>query len=450
MGWVDKVTAKNGRIRYKARYRDRRGKLQFVGSYTRRRDAERAAEDADTKSRAGRVGDPTQGRQTFREYVTEKWLPFHVVEASTRQGYTYQINKHLLPWFADMKMVDLRPHTVREWITHLQGVDPPISAKTIKNLKNLLSAICTTAINDEVIFLHPCRGVKTPTVPVRRKTIITPEQFDVVYDALPDGDLQLLVETDIETGLRWGELTELRPHDFSQRHTVITVSRAVVHLNPKFHPQGRRFLVKEYPKDGEPRTIQITTQLAAKIAHHIQVNNIADDQLIFEHVVTPRRVRPAERPDPAALGTTAPNAAGRTYRHGTTSAYTAGQCRCQPCRDAIADYRATRRASGKDLPNRIRAIPGEPERHVSRDWFRVQVWQPALTKANIGIHVRIHDLRHAHASWLLAGGTNIQVVKERLGHASITTTEKYLHTLPEAQSAAVNAFTAIRNRGKRT
>jgi site-specific recombinase XerD len=35
-------------------------------------------------------------------------------------------------------------------------------------------------------------------------------------------------------------------------------------------------------------------------------------------------------------------------------------------------------------------------------------------------------LRHAHASWLLAGGADIQVVKDRLGHGSIVTTQNYL------------------------
>ncbi len=60
--------------------------------------------------------------------------------------------------------------------------------------------------------------------------------------------------------------------------------------------------------------------------------------------------------------------------------------------------------------------------------------------------MRAHDLRHAHASWLLAGGADLQMVKDRLGHGSISTTEKYLHTLPEADDLALDAFSKIRNR----
>jgi site-specific recombinase XerD len=59
--------------------------------------------------------------------------------------------------------------------------------------------------------------------------------------------------------------------------------------------------------------------------------------------------------------------------------------------------------------------------------------------------VRFHDLRHAHASWLLAGGADLQVVKDRLGHASIATTEKYLHSLPTADETALDALTKIRS-----
>ncbi|MGH3813679.1 MAG: tyrosine-type recombinase/integrase [Pseudonocardiaceae bacterium] len=56
--------------------------------------------------------------------------------------------------------------------------------------------------------------------------------------------------------------------------------------------------------------------------------------------------------------------------------------------------------------------------------------------------------RHAHASWLLADGADLQVVKERLGHASISTTERYLHTLPDADETALDALSLIRNRAR--
>ncbi len=38
------------------------------------------------------------------------------------------------------------------------------------------------------------------------------------------------------------------------------------------------------------------------------------------------------------------------------------------------------------------------------------------------------------------------MVKDRLGHGSTSTTEKYLHTLPEADDMALDAFSKIRNR----
>lgn len=56
-------------------------------------------------------------------------------------------------------------------------------------------------------------------------------------------------------------------------------------------------------------------------------------------------------------------------------------------------------------------------------------------------NVRLHDLRHFHASLLLKAGTHLKVVQERLGHASIAiTADIYSHVAPGLQREAAAAF----------
>jgi hypothetical protein len=43
------------------------------------------------------------------------------MELTTREGYTYRINKQILPWLGDMRMIDILPSQVREWIRDLQA-----------------------------------------------------------------------------------------------------------------------------------------------------------------------------------------------------------------------------------------------------------------------------------------------------------------------------------------
>lgn len=63
-----------------------------------------------------------------------------------------------------------------------------------------------------------------------------------------------------------------------------------------------------------------------------------------------------------------------------------------------------------------------------------------IAKAGVP-RIRIHDLRHTHATLLLAAGIHPKVVAERLGHAEVTTTLKvYSHVLPSLQYEAANAI----------
>jgi len=98
----------------------------------------------------------------------------------------------------------------------------------------------------------------------------------------------------------------------------------------------------------------------------------------------------------------------------------------------------------EDLLFPSRETPGGQP--LSRATFNTRHWRPAVQRSGINFNVRMHDLRHAHASWLLAGGADLKSVMQRMGHAQIQTTQKYLHTLNDADERALAAFHTIRTR----
>lgn len=452
MGYVFRRVTKAGRVRHTGMYYDLTGRPRSAGTFDTAEQARDAWRDAERELYAGRSGDPKRGRQTLRRYVDDDWFPHHVIELSTREGYRYILDAYILPELGDQRIIQILAGDVREWITRLQDVyelNPP----SIRNCKVVLDAILTTALNDRIVPWHAGKGVKTPTVSKKPRRVITAKQFDAVYDAVGaraeevgvETDVQLLTETNIESGLRWGELTELRPKDIDVETGLLTVARTVVELKSKNRPDGIRFIVKDYPKDGDWRQFRLPKHLVKKIAAHIAKQGLGPDDLIFEFLQPTepsRRGRPALLPEPETLGWTEPNDKGRQYRHGTKTAYQAAKCKCQHCRNAMSAYRATRRASGLDSPRKVRRV--DTDGHIPNSWFRTQIWNPALVMAGVPFRVTPHGMRHAHASWLLAGGADLQVVKERLGHGSITTTEQYLHTLPTADEQALAALDAYR------
>jgi integrase len=66
---------------------------------------------------------------------------------------------------------------------------------------------------------------------------------------------------------------------------------------------------------------------------------------------------------------------------------------------------------------------------------RMQRRLPVILK-ELGLpRIRMHDLRHSHATLLLLAGTHPRVVQERLGHSSVAITlDVYSHVLPSLQT----------------
>jgi len=58
--------------------------------------------------------------------------------------------------------------------------------------------------------------------------------------------------------------------------------------------------------------------------------------------------------------------------------------------------------------------------------------------------IRLHDLRHTHATHALRAGIHPKIVSERLGHSTIAITlDTYSHVLPSMQREAAEAIAAL-------
>ena len=137
----------------------------------------------------------TDGHIARRWFREEVWLPRQFKQPTSRSRSdrtTYATPMRLGSWSggADLQVV-------KERLGHAAFM-------------TVLSAIFSTALNDQVTQLQGRQDAPGAEAP---GTIVSPEQFDAIYAALPSDHMRLLAELAIESGLRWGELTELRPKD---------------------------------------------------------------------------------------------------------------------------------------------------------------------------------------------------------------------------------------------
>ena len=86
---------------------------------------------------------------------------------------------------------------------------------------------------------------------------------------------------------------------------------------------------------------------------------------------------------------------------------------------------------------------GEPLGAPMRYSRVAQLFSSLSSRAGLGRPVTPHMLRHAAGSALMEAG-GLDVTQALLGHASITSTQIYLHPTRERQRAAVDRVAALR------
>jgi len=79
---------------------------------------------------------------------------------------------------------------------------------------------------------------------------------------------------------------------------------------------------------------------------------------------------------------------------------------------------------------------------IHPDWFS-ELFRRRVAAADIR-PMRLHDLRHTHATLLLQAGVNAKIVSERPGHHSVAfTLDTYAHVMPGMQAEAVRQLSDL-------
>ena len=108
-----------------------------------------------------------------------------------------------------------------------------------------------------------------------------------------------------------------------------------------------------------------------------------------------------------------------------------GQTRYVPLSDAAVDLILS-------VPKLIECDYAFPNPKTKRPFKHIfGAWDLVRNKAGIG-DVRIHDLRHSFASFLINSGRSLYEVQNILGHTQVKTTQRYAHLNQDSLLKAVN------------
>lgn len=199
-------------------------------SYDTKREAQSARAKALLNLEQGRVVEPSKER--LNEYLP-RWLdrraktgprggkPF---SESTMDNYRRYSEKDICPSpLGSMRLRDIRRTHVQTFVDQL--VDAGRGAVTVRRIVATLQSAFTTAVKDELIDVSPARLLELPEVDAKEIKPWEPEQVGHFLDVASEHRLGVLFEVAIFTGIRRGELCQLKWEQVDLERQEVTVLR---------------------------------------------------------------------------------------------------------------------------------------------------------------------------------------------------------------------------------
>jgi len=327
-------------------------------------------------------------RLTVSRYLTD-WiaeLKGAGLAPHTWVSYELQVRRYLVPGLGRVKLVELQPKDVREFLQALlrarsDRTGRPLSASSVQRVHATLRRALSDAVQDGILSRNvakQARGVTVEGTHERALTLPQAKQLLAVLRGHPD---EVLYRLDVSYGLRQGELLGLSWSDVDLDEGLLHVRRQL-QRTPKAlratndRGRGTRYVLRDLKtKSKAYRTLPLPEPLLSALQRH-------------------RRRQIA-----------AQLAAGPAWRNEFDLVFTTSIGTPRDGRNVTKRFQRILEASG--LPRFV-----------------------------------FHELRHSAATLLLAQGVAIRTIMDILGHTQERTTNRYAHRVPALQADAAGRLQA--------
>lgn len=371
-------------IKYPVQLPDGSRRMVLKRGFPTRREAATALREEIRKSKIGEWVEPS--KQSLRDYMQE-WLNGQRLAPSTLASYTKNFRLHIEPYLGSTHVDRLTGSAVDVWMRRLEASGRAdgqggLSARTVRYVFTILRSALSDAVKQGRLAVNPTDR-STPPSP---------------SEARPP-EMQAWTATELARFLAWAD-------DYDRDQAM-----------------GWRLLAATGMRRGEAlalrwRDVDLD---AGRLAVRRSVGVVKEKGVGEELVEGPTKTGRSRAVD-VDVDTVAALRAYRAARGALTS-------------DLVRDTALVLSSTQGDYQH--------PERFSRRFNSHVRRARKALGAEQLPL-VRLHDLRHTHATLLLADGVPVKVVSERLGHASATITlTVYQHVHPGMGREAANRFAAL-------
>lgn len=391
-GSVSQYQTKAG-ARWLIKYRDTEGTMKLKRGYLTKKAAADALGDINADIRNGRYTAPT--RTTLGEWLDE-WIAGRRLAPSTLASYQRNIDHHIRPHLGSVRLQQLTGPRITKMYRELEEhgkanhqAGTGLSPRTVRYLHTILKAALKSAVQNGKIIKNPADMASPPAAREAKSPEIHPWSAEHLSAFLQWSqhhrtDVFPAWHVSAFTGMRRGELLALRWRDIDLAAGTISIRRSITPVRVK--GQGLT-LVEGLTKGKASRVVDIDPGTITVLKAHRQARGVLALPLIR---------------DDALVFATEEGQWLHPDRFTKRFVQSVGNCAKQL-------GKGDEDSGGDVLPT-----------------------------------IRLHDLRHTHATLLLKAGVNVKVVSERLGHASVSITwDIYAHVMPGMQREAAAQFAAM-------